>query len=103
MAAQFCDVSLYHFWKRLTKGKHLWLRNNGSTMISQLVDATAVILITFGASYLAGEMSLGQLLSYIRDNYLFKVAVAALDTIPFYFGVIWLRGYLRIDPARDPA
>src|SRR5690606_2801934 len=40
MAAQFCDVYLFHFWKRLTRGKHLWLRNNGSTMVSQLVDAT---------------------------------------------------------------
>ena len=45
LAAQFCDVWLYHFWKRLTKGKHLWLRNNGSTLISQMVDTVAVILI----------------------------------------------------------
>src|SRR5690606_25291183 len=36
MAAQFCDVYVFHFWKRLTRGKHLWLRNNGSTMISQV-------------------------------------------------------------------
>lgn len=33
LAAQFVDVYLFHFWKRLTNGKHLWLRNNGSTMI----------------------------------------------------------------------
>ena len=46
MAAQFCDVYLFHFWKKLTHGKHLWLRNNGSTLISQLVDTVAVILIT---------------------------------------------------------
>ena len=43
-AAQFCDVSLFHFWKRMTGGRHLWLRNNASTMISQLVDATMVSL-----------------------------------------------------------
>ncbi len=46
LAAQFCDVYLFHFWKGLTSGRHLWLRNNGSTMISQLVDTVAVILIT---------------------------------------------------------
>ena len=46
LAAQFCDVKLFHFWKRVTNGKHLWLRNNASTMVSQIVDTTAVILVT---------------------------------------------------------
>lgn len=99
MAAQFCDVYLFHFWKRLTGGRHLWLRNNGSTMISQAVDATAVISITFGASYLAGEKSLGELVSLAGDNYLFKLCVAAADTLPFYVGVVVLRRYLRIGSA----
>ena len=39
--AQFIDVRIFHFWKKLTNGKHLWLRNNGSTIASQLVDTTA--------------------------------------------------------------
>lgn len=101
LAAQFCDVYLFHFWKNRTGGKHLWLRNNGSTMISQLVDATAVIAITFGAAYLAGDIALAELVKLIRDNYLFKVVVAALDTIPFYIGVRILTRYLRIDSTRD--
>ncbi len=46
LVAQLVDVQVFHFWKRLTRGKHLWLRNNGSTLVSQLVDTTAVILIT---------------------------------------------------------
>ncbi|HKI82092.1 MAG TPA: queuosine precursor transporter, partial [Pseudodesulfovibrio sp.] len=46
LAAQFVDVWLFHFWKDLTGGKHLWLRNNGSTMVSQMVDTVSVILIT---------------------------------------------------------
>jgi uncharacterized integral membrane protein (TIGR00697 family) len=46
LAAQFVDVQVFHFWKRLTNGRHLWLRNNGSTLVSQLVDTTSVILIT---------------------------------------------------------
>lgn len=98
MAAQFCDVSLYHFWKRLTKGKHLWLRNNGSTMISQLVDSTAVIFITFWGAWMAGEIALGALLGLVGSSYLFKVMVAALDTLPFYVGVKFLSRYLQIDP-----
>lgn len=98
LAAQFCDVFLFHFWKRLTKGKHLWLRNNGSTMISQLVDATAVIFITFGGQWLSGDRTLTALLVLVGSNYLYKVTIAALDTIPFYLGVNFLRGYLQIDP-----
>jgi queuosine precursor transporter len=98
LAAQFCDVYLFHFWKKLCRGKHLWLRNNGSTMVSQLVDATAVITITFGAQYLRGDMTLDQMGRLISDNYMFKIAVAALDTIPFYIGVRMLRSYLSLDP-----
>ena len=50
MAAQFTDVRLFHFWK-LTGGRALWLRNNGSTLVSQLVDTTAVVLISHYAAH----------------------------------------------------
>ncbi len=103
MAAQFCDVYLFHFWKRLTKGKHLWLRNNGSTLASQLVDTTAVICITYYVGGLSGVIRddspiAGQLVVLIATGYTFKFAVAMLDTIPFYIGVHYLSRYLRIDP-----
>ena len=101
LAAQFCDVALFHFWKRLTKGKHLWLRNNGSTLVSQLVDTSMVVIITFGAAYTRGEIELGRLLLLIRDGYLFKMVVALIDTLPIYFLVAWLSRYLRIDPIRE--
>lgn len=101
MAAQFCDVFLFHFWKRITKGKHLWLRNNGSTMISQLVDAVAVIFITFWAQWRMGERTLADLMTLVGSNYMFKVTVALVDTIPFYIGVYFLRGYLKIDPTQE--
>ncbi len=93
---------LFHFWKRLTQGKHLSLRNNGSTMISQLVDATAVIFVTFWGDFTAGKKTLAIMVALIGSNYAFKVIVAALDTIPFYIGVRWLKGYLQIDPTREP-
>ncbi|MCG3177771.1 MAG: hypothetical protein BIFFINMI_00091 [Phycisphaerae bacterium] len=101
LAAQFCDVFLFHFWKRLTRGKHLWLRNNGSTMISQMVDTVMVVCITFGGSVLAGRQTVGWLLTVIGGSYLFKFVIAALDTIPFYIGVRYLSRYLKIDPARE--
>jgi uncharacterized integral membrane protein (TIGR00697 family) len=101
ISAQFCDVFLFHFWKRLTKGRHLWLRNNGSTLVSQLVDTTAVILIThFYARALpvdAGQDLWPQLLFFIASGYSFKVVVALLDTLPFYVGVHWLSRYLQLD------
>ena len=105
LVAQFVDVYVFHFWKRLTKGKHLWLRNNGSTLVSQFVDTVAVILIThFYARSLPvneGLPILPQLWVFIASGYVFKLAVALLDTIPFYIGVRWLSRYLRIDPAAE--
>ncbi len=108
LAAQFCDVYLFHFWKKLTHGRHLWLRNNGSTLVSQLIDATAVIVITY---HVAGEKNvLGldleqsvwpQLMALIAANYVFKIVAALLDTIPFYIGAHYLTSYLQIDPRRE--
>ncbi len=103
LAAQFCDVYLFHFWKSLTSGKHLWLRNNGSTLISQLVDTVAVILIThFYAAALplpAEGVSLTRhLLVFIATGYVFKVVIALLDTIPFYILVAYLKRVLEFDP-----
>ena len=37
LLAQFVDIKIYHFWKNLTKGKMLWLRNNFSTFFSQIL------------------------------------------------------------------
>ncbi len=105
LAAQFCDVYLFHFWKRLTKGKHLWLRNNGSTLVSQLVDTVAVILIThFYARALPineNQSLWPQLAVFIGTSYAFKFTAALLDTIPFYLGVKWLSAYLQLDPTKE--
>jgi queuosine precursor transporter len=97
MAAQYCDVQLFHFWKRVTKGKHLWLRNNLSTLVSQGVDSVMVIGVTFGAAFLAGGITLAQLLVLMGSNYLFKMVVALADTLPFYGAVHYLRRYLQVD------
>jgi len=97
IAAQYTDVRLFHFWKTLTKGKHLWLRNNFSTLVSQAVDSIMVISITFGAAFLAGDIAFKALLVLIGSNYLFKMTVALVDTGPFYLLVHHLKHYLQID------
>jgi hypothetical protein len=105
LSAQFCDVFLFHFWKRLTNGRHLWLRNNGSTLISQFVDTFAVITIThFYAHAIPIDPQADvwpQLWVFIGSGYVFKVVIALLDTGPFYLGVFWLSRYLQIDPAAE--
>ena len=82
--AQFIDVRIFHFWKRLTNGKHLWLRNNGSTIASQLVDTTLVVMILF-----VGVWEPRNIISAIIDGWLFKMLMAAIDT-PIIYGIIHL-------------
>ena len=94
------DVRLFHFWKRLTDGKALWLRNNGSTLVSQLVDTSAVVLIShYGAHVLplrVGDPVMPQLLSFIAGGYLFKLMAALADTLPFIWLTNWLRRWLDV-------
>jgi hypothetical protein len=101
LTAQFVDVQLFHFWKNLTQGKYLWLRNNGSTLISQLVDTTSVVLIThFLASALPidpDQSLVPQLIRFIGYGYAFKLVAALLDTGPFYLCVHWLSRYLHLE------
>lgn len=105
MAAQFCDVYLFHFWKKLTRGRHLWLRNNGSTLVSQFVDTVAVITITHfyaqGLPIDAADPIWPQLWLFIASGYVFKLVVALIDTVPFYLGVRYLSRYLELDPGPD--
>ena len=98
IAAQYCDVQLYHFWKRVTKGKHLWLRNNFSTLLSQLVDSIMVVTVTFGAAFLAGDIAVAALMTLVGSNYAFKALCALADTLPLYLAVHWLREYLQLAP-----
>jgi hypothetical protein len=92
--AQFIDVRIFHFWKKLTNGKHLWLRNNGSTIASQFVDTTLVICILF-----VGVWETDQIFSAIIDGWLFKMMMALIDT-PIIYGIIYLlKG--KIDIAHD--
>ncbi len=86
LCAQLTDNYLYHFWKRVTDGKHLWLRNNGSTWISQLVDTAVVNSILF---YIGFGMDFWTGAGIMFTIYWHKLILAALDTPLIYAGV-WL-------------
>lgn len=102
LTAQFVDVQVFHFLKKLTNGKMLWLRNNGSTFTSQMVDSIAVVTITyFYAKNIVvpeGRTVLNYLIILVISNYTFKMLAAAFDTIPFYIGVKYFSKYLNINP-----
>lgn len=89
--AQLIDVRLFHFWKKVTGGKKLWVRNNFSTMLSQGVDTTLVVVVLF-----LGVESWSTMSGYILDGWLFKVICAALDTVVFYGIMAWARRYFRL-------
>lgn len=95
--AQFIDVRLFHFWKQLTKGKHLWLRNNFSTIFSQLVDTATVLLLLCWAG--AIEWNLFWIL--FANGFLFKVLVALFDTPLFYVFTFMARKKFKLQPGEE--
>ena len=87
LLAQFVDIQLYHFWKKLTKGKHLWLRNNFSTFSSQFIDTFTVVLLLCTFGEIPWELFYGLVIS----GFIFKIFIAFLDTPLLYFLVYLLR------------
>jgi uncharacterized integral membrane protein (TIGR00697 family) len=97
LLAQYIDIQLFHFWKRLTKGKHLWLRNNFSTFLSQLVDTATVLLLLCSFNKIEWSLFGGLLLS----GFLFKVLVAITDTPFLYAAVFALRKRFNLDKGEE--
>lgn len=79
LISQMHDVWAFHFWKTRTEGRHLWLRNNASTMVSQLLDSAIFCFIAFW-----GVFPMEVFLDILISTYLIKLAVAVLDT-PFLY------------------
>jgi uncharacterized integral membrane protein (TIGR00697 family) len=80
--SQNWDVRVFHKLKEMTGGRHLWLRNNVSTMTSQALDTVIFITIAFYGVLPVVPLIVGQ--------YIVKLVIAALDT-PFIYGVHWAR------------
>ena len=91
LCAQLIDVRIYHFWKEKTAGKHLWLRNNFSTVFSQLVDTTLVVCVLF-----LGVRSHSEIIQFILDGWLFKILCAFIDTPLLYASTAFIRNKLDL-------
>ncbi len=86
LVAQFHDIWAFHFWKAVTKGKFLWLRNNLSTFTSQIVDTSIFTVLAF-----AGTMPISGLVSVAMGGVIVKIVLALIDTPVVYATVAWLR------------
>lgn len=92
LLAQLLDVQLFHFWKRVTNGKHLWLRNNLSTMTSQFADTVVVVGLLSGFGVIPWDLFVG----LVINGFLFKVLFALLDTPVAYILVYGLRRHFGL-------
>lgn len=87
--SQMHDVWAFNFWKKKTKGKFLWLRNNMSTIASQFIDTTLFMFIAFYA--ISPKFTVAYVFSLIIPYWLVKVLFALGDTPFCYLGVKWLK------------
>ncbi|AKG90782.1 conserved hypothetical integral membrane protein [Geoglobus ahangari] len=81
--SQTNDVYVFHLIRERTSGKHLWIRNNASTAMSQLIDTAVFITVAFYGIAPVWELIVGQ--------YLLKLLIALLDTPFLYAGVMVYR------------
>ena len=86
LVSQHHDVLAFHLWKKFTKGKHLWLRNNASTMTSQAVDTVLFVTIAF-----IGTLDFSVLINMIMTQYVVKILIALVDTPLVYVLVSYVR------------
>ncbi len=93
LLAQFVDIRIYHFWKKLTKGKHLWLRNNFSTITSQFLDTFSVLFLLCSFGVIEWSLFTKLLIS----GFLFKVLIALLDTPILYAAVHFFRRIFKLE------
>ena len=89
VVSQKHDIWLFHLLKHRTDGRYLWLRNNLSTMASQLIDSTIFVTVAFYGILPIGEVIIGQ--------WLVKLMIAAIDT-PFVYMLVGAL-HARLRPA----
>jgi uncharacterized integral membrane protein (TIGR00697 family) len=99
LIAQLHDIWAFNFWKQKTKGKHLWLRNNLSTIVSTFIDTTLFMFIAFYGITRTSIFDIANskftpeyVFMLIIPYWLVKVLFALFDTPFCYLGVRWLKG-----------
>ena len=84
LISQSFDVWIFHHIKNKTKGKHLWLRNNVSTIISQGLDT-----LIYGLVVWWGVVDFKTAMTLALSKYIFKVVIAVIDTPFIYMARGW--------------
>ena len=97
LIAQFIDVRVFHYIKKRTNGRMLWLRNNLSTITSQLIDTAVVLLVLCQAE----EIAWSNFWPFLLAGFIFKVIAALLDTPILYLIVHWARGHFNLEPHQE--
>ncbi|PIE71652.1 MAG: hypothetical protein CSA22_02170 [Deltaproteobacteria bacterium] len=88
LISQMHDIWAYHLWKTKKPGtRYIWLRNNLSTLVSQLIDSVLFSLIAF-----YGVFDTRVLIEIVITTYVFKWVVAVLDTPFIYLAAHWKAG-----------
>ena len=103
LLAQTIDVRIFHWIKNKTGDKHLWLRNNASTMISQFVDTCTVLFLFLYNNEAVFSGTITDLWKLVFSVYLAKVTIAALDTPFCYLGIWWTRKFLDVKNPSVPS
>jgi len=86
LIGQLIDIQVFHFLRRRTGHRHIWLRATGSTVVSQLIDSFVVIYIAFGTTLSTQHLPLGDIGTIATTNFLYKLIVAVLITPVIYLG-----------------
>ena len=97
LLAQFVDIRIYHFWKKKTKGRHLWLRNNFSTITSQFLDTFSILFLLCSFGVIEWSLFTKLLIS----GFLFKVLVAFMDTPILYAAVHFFRKLFDLEVGEE--
>ncbi|MFT5134503.1 MAG: putative integral membrane protein (TIGR00697 family) [Gammaproteobacteria bacterium] len=84
LISQSFDVWVFHRIKEATGGKHLWLRNTGSTLLSQLIDT-----LIYGLVVWWGIVDFTTAMQLAAAKYVFKFVIAVLDTPFIYLARSW--------------
>jgi len=91
LVSQLIDAYVFHYFKKLTGHKFLWLRSTGSTVVSQIIDSFVILFIAF---YFLGNWSLDQVFRVGLIQYLYKVFIAIALTPLIYLVHIVIDNYL---------
>lgn len=93
---QFADITIFHWLRKRTNGKHLWLRATGSTFGSQFLDTFIVLLVAF-----AGQLSFQEIIAITLFNYGYKFIIAIVIT-PVIYAAHWVMDrYLGAEMASE--